>query len=80
MPDKLALLLRAFNASAEPAKLEIQSIDITVKTIRITGSTNGAGGTGSLREAIVQNNLKIDQEDLSYKGDRHNFSMTLSAK
>jgi hypothetical protein len=80
VPDKLALLLRAFNASAEPAKLEIQSIDITVKTIRITGSTNGAGGTGSLREAIVQNNLKIDQEDLSYKGDRHNFSMTLSAK
>lgn len=80
VPDKFALLLRAFNACAEPANLDIQSVDITPRTIRITGSTANSAGTGKLRDAILQNNLKIDQEDLLYKGNRHNFNMTLSVK
>jgi hypothetical protein len=80
IPDKFAALLRAFNACADSVKLEIQSVDITSRTIHITGSTANEAGTRRLREAIEQNNLVIGREELLDKGGRHNFSMTVEAK
>ena len=76
--DKLALVLKAFNASAEAAKLDIQTIDITPSSIRITGSTTNEAGIKRLRDAIAQNNLKIDNDTTTPKADRFNFVLNLS--
>lgn len=78
VPDKLALVIKSFNASAESAKLDIQTIDVEQTSIRITGSTINEAGTKRFRDAIMQNNLKIDNETITPKGDRHNFIMNLS--
>lgn len=77
---KLALVLEAFNKCAAQTSLNIDSILITSRTIRITGDTSSRENTLKLRKAIEEGNLKISQDNLELKGGRDVFSITVVPK
>ncbi|MDD5064760.1 MAG: hypothetical protein PHQ35_08405 [Phycisphaerae bacterium] len=77
---KLTLVLEAFNKCAEQTNLNVDSITIAAKTIRITGDTASRGNTLKLFDAIRQSSLDITQQNLDAKGGRDNFSITVEPK
>ncbi len=79
---KLTMTLEAFNKDdcAKNINLQIDSINITSKYIRLTGSTLSYNGTMELRKKLIESDLEILNEELFSKGGRHNFSITLEAK
>lgn len=80
IPAKLTMVLEAFNKCAKRTNLQADSINITGKYIRITGSTSNYQSTMELRKALNESNLNILQDDLFSKGGRHNFSLTIDVK
>ena len=80
VPDKLTMLLQAFNKCAKPTNLEIDSISVTGRTIRVIGSTSSYQNTMQLRQAIQQAGLEIPNEELSQKGNRHHFILNINVK
>jgi hypothetical protein len=77
---KLMLVLHAFNNNgcAEQTKLEIDSINVTEKSLRIKGSTAGRGGTTRLRKELEAVGLKVTTDNVASKGGRDNFAITIA--
>ncbi|GAI95176.1 unnamed protein product, partial [marine sediment metagenome] len=65
---KLTMTLEAFNKCAKKTNLQIDSVNITSKYIRLTGSTSNYQNTMELRKALVESNLNILQDELFPKG------------
>jgi len=77
---KLTLVLAAFNKCASQTDLNIDSISVTTRMIRIVGETSSRKDTLKLRRAIEDSELKIIQDHLGSKGGRDTFSMTVVPK
>ena len=77
---QLTMTLEAFNKCAKRTDLQIDSINITSKYIRLTGSTSSYSSSMELRKALKESDLEILNEELFSKGGRHNFSITLDAE
>ena len=77
---KLTLVLRAFNKCASQTGLNIDSISVTTKMIRIVGSTSSRKNTLKLRRAVEDSELKILQDHLVLEGGRDTFGMTVVPK
>jgi len=77
IPAKLTLVFDALNSSPKKIGLNVETITITAKTIRITGDTNKRSGTLSLFKSFKKKNFKILQQNLSQKGTRDTFIVTL---
>ncbi len=77
---KLTLVLEAFNDCAAQTNLNVGSVSITTKTISITGDTSSRRNTLKLFDSIRKSGLEILQQDLSTKGGRDNFSITVVPK
>lgn len=81
VPDKLTILLEAFNKCAEQTKLEIDSITITDRTIRVIGSTLNYNSTMQFRQAILQTGMSIPNEDIPPQtGNRHKFILNINVE
>ncbi|MFA5251747.1 MAG: hypothetical protein WC454_04080 [Phycisphaerae bacterium] len=78
--SKLTLVLEAFNKCAEQTNLNIDSITISTRTISITGDTSSKENTLKVFDALKESKLEIQQQDLSTKGGRDNFSITVNPK
>jgi len=79
--DKLTILLEAINKCAEQTRLEIDSISITDRTIRVIGSTQNYNSTMQFREAIKQTGMSIPNEDLPLQtGNRHKFILNINVE
>jgi len=74
---KLTLLLDAFNNCAARTDLNIDSISITAKAIRIAGDTSSRRNTLALFDTIKKSRLQILQQRLDAKGGRDNFRITV---
>ena len=77
---KLTLVLEAFNKCAAQTDLNINSVSITTKTITISGDTSSKNNTLKFFDAVKNSGLEIVQQDLSAKGGRDNFSITVVPK
>lgn len=77
---KLTLVLEAFNKCAAQTSLNIDSISITTKDIRIVGNTSSKRNTLKLFDALKKANLSILQQKLDTKGGRDNFIITVAPK
>jgi hypothetical protein len=77
---KLTMVLDAFNKCAAQTNLNIDSIGITARTISISGDTSSKENTLKLFDAIRSSGLEIVQQNLGAKGDRDNFSITVTPK
>jgi hypothetical protein len=77
---KLTLVLRAFNKCASQTDLNIDSISVTTKMVRIVGSTSSRKNTLKLRRTIEDSELKVLQELVAVEGGRDTFSMTVAPK
>jgi len=77
---KLTLVLRAFNKCASQTDLNIDSISVTTKMIRIVGSTSSRKNTLKLRRTIEDSELKILQDTVVVEGGRDTFIMSVVPK
>lgn len=77
---KLTLVLEAFNKCAKQTDLNVDSINITTRTISITGDTSSKKNTLKFFEAIRNSGLEIQQQRLDAKGGRDNFYITVVPK
>jgi len=77
---KLTLILGAFNNCAAETRLNIESISVTTKTVRIVGQTSSRKNTLKLRRAIEENGLKILQDQLVPERGHDSFIMTVVPK
>ena len=75
---KLTMVLEAFNSCAKETKLDIESISITSKMIKVDGSTSSRAATIKLRKALTDSNLQIMQDRLEKKGERDTFIITIA--
>jgi hypothetical protein len=73
---RLGLVLKAFGASGQ-AGLRIDSLDITTKTISVTGSTPREGDTKSFFKTLRDNGLDIPKDTVALKADRSTFNIYL---
>jgi hypothetical protein len=78
--SKLTLVLGAFNNCAAATNLEIDSISISEKSIRVDGSTSSRTNTLKLFEAVSKGGLEILQQSLSASGARDDFTITVMPK
>jgi hypothetical protein len=76
---KLTLILKAFNNCASQTKLNIDSISVTDKTIRVVGDTSDGTATLKLFEELKKNGLEKSQERLESKNGRNTFTLTIQA-
>ena len=74
---KLTLVLQAFNKCAEAARINIESVSITDKSITISGETSGPDSTLKVFDALKQTGLNILQQRISSEGGRSTFSVTV---
>lgn len=77
IPAKLTRIFEALNDSPGKIDLKIDNIAITQKSIRVTGDTNRRSGTLSLFNSFKKKKFRILQQNLSQKGNRDTFSVTL---
>jgi hypothetical protein len=77
---KLALILDALNKCASQTNLNIETISIGEKEIRIVGDTSNRQNTLKFFEAIKKNKLEILQQRLDTKGDRDVFTINIQIK
>jgi len=77
IPAKLTRIFEALNSSPKKINLHVDTIAITPKSMRITGDTNKRSSTLSLFNAFKKKKFKILQQNLSQKGSRDTFSITL---
>jgi hypothetical protein len=77
IPAKLTRIFEALNSSPGKIDLNVETIVITAKTIRITGDTNKRSGTLGLFKSFKKKKFKILKETLTQKGTRDTFIVTL---
>jgi len=78
IPAKLTFILEAINGTPDRVKVNINSINIAAKTIRIIGSTNSRSSTLKLFNEIKKHKkLKLDSESVKQKGNRNTFTINL---
>lgn len=77
---RMTRILIAFNKCAAQINLNIDSINLTTKTIIISGSTSNRRNTLKLRNALEENGLTITKDSLEEKGGRDNFRVTIEIK
>lgn len=77
---RLTLVLEAFNKCAAQTNLNINSISITTKNIRIEGNTSSRANTLKLFGTIKKCGLDILQQRLSSEGGRDKFSIAVAPK
>jgi hypothetical protein len=77
---KLTLVWGAFNKCASQTNLNVESINITARTISITGDTSNRKDTLKLFETMEQNGLDVLTQRLDPKGGRDNFHITVAPK
>jgi len=77
---KLTLVVGAFNKCAARTNLNVESINITAKTISIAGDTSNRKDTLKLFETMEQNGLDVLTQRLDAKGGRDNFRITVAPK
>jgi hypothetical protein len=77
---KLSMVFEAFNKCASATGLNIESINITDKTITINGDTSGPDSTLKVFEALKQAGLNVLQQRISSEGGRSNFGVTVEPK
>jgi hypothetical protein len=78
---KLSMVFQAFNKCASATGLNIESINITDKTITINGDTSGADNTLKVFESLKQAGLNVLQQRISSsEGGRSNFGVTVETK
>lgn len=75
---KLTFVFEAINKAPANIDLNIDTISITSKTIRIIGNTNGRGSTLKLFESIKKHKkLKLASKSLKQAGGRDSFTITI---
>jgi len=75
---KLTQVLGALKAYIAQADLNIDSVSVTTKSIRIEGDTPNASSTQKLREALKKTQLgSFDEHLFPTKEGRHGFSITI---
>lgn len=77
---RLTLVLEAFNKCAAQTGLNIDSISITTKNIRIVGDTSSKRNTLKLFATIKNCGLDILQQQLSSEKGRDKFSIAVAPK
>jgi type II secretory pathway component PulL len=77
---KLALVLQAFNKCAAETGLDIESVNITDKSVTISGETSSPEGRLTVFEALRQTNFDILQQSMGSEGGRGTFSVTVEPK
>ena len=77
IPAKLTRIFEALNSSPKKIDLNVETIVITAKTIRITGDTNKRSGTLSLFKSFKKKKFKVLPKNLIQKGTRDTFIVTL---
>ncbi|MHC4132889.1 MAG: hypothetical protein ACYSSP_01345 [Planctomycetota bacterium] len=77
---RLTRILLAFNKCAKQTKLNIDTINITTKTITLAGSTSENKKTLQLKDSLETNGLKVANNSMEEKGGRGNFRMTINIK
>ncbi len=77
---KLTLVLKAFNACAKQTRLSITKVSITSKSVTIIGDTSSRKNTLKLFDALKKNRLQILQDNISSKGGRDIFTVTVVPK
>ncbi len=76
--SKLTLVLAALNKCAAKTDLNINTITITSRDINIVGDTSGRSNTMALFEEIRNSGLEIPQPNYELRGNRDNFSISLT--
>ena len=76
--SKLALVLDAFNKSAEQTKLDITKVSIGAKNINISGWTSSRANTNRFFETVRQAGLDIDKTGLESEPERDKFNITVT--
>lgn len=74
---KLTVLLRAFNKSAKATNVEIETINITSRSINIVGSTSSRASTLKLMESMKNTRLEVTNSRLETRDNRDRFSISL---
>ena len=78
---KLTFLFEAISKAPSNIDLNIHTISLTAKTMRIIGDTNGRRSTLSLFKAIKEHpKLKVSSQNLKQSGNRDTFTITLDPK
>jgi hypothetical protein len=77
---KLAMVLQAFNECASATSLHVESVNITDKSITISGDTSSADNTLKVFDALSQANLDILQQRVTFEGGRSAFNVTVEPK
>lgn len=79
--SKLILVLTAINECAAKTNLNIDSVTITDRNIRVAGDTGSLGYKNTLRffQAIKDVGLVISQEKVDTKANRDNFRVTITS-
>lgn len=75
--SKLTMILTAFNECASKTDLNLKTISITSRDIKITGDTSSRTSTSELFKTIKDNDLVIVQENVTLKGNRDSFSISV---
>ncbi|MBN2271887.1 MAG: hypothetical protein JXN61_14815 [Sedimentisphaerales bacterium] len=75
--SKLALVLDAFNKSAEQTNLNITKVSIGEKNINISGWTSSRANTRRFFETVKQAGLTIDKEGTDVEPGRDMFNITV---
>jgi len=76
---RLTLLLKAFGNSGQGG-LRIDSLEITTKTISVTGSTPREDDTKSFLNTLRDNGLEVEKDSVAIKADRSTFNIYLEPK
>jgi hypothetical protein len=78
---KLTFLFEAISKAPSNIDLNIHTISLTAKTMRIIGDTNRRKSTLALFKAIKDHpKFKVSQQNLKQSGNRDTFTITLDPK
>jgi type II secretory pathway component PulL len=77
---KLTLVLQAFNKCASATGLNIGTVNITDKSVSITGDTSSPENTLKLFEALKQSNLNVLRQTMGSENGRGSFNVTVEPK
>jgi type II secretory pathway component PulL len=77
---RLTRILLAFNNCAAQTNLNIDSLNITTKTVVIAGSTSNRRNTLKLRNSLQKNGLQIVKDSLEPGAGKDNFRLTIEIK
>jgi len=78
--SNLTLLLKAFNKCAAQTDLSIDTINITTKSIIVTGDTSNRQSRQNFFKTVRSSGLEITQESYNLKDNRESFRITIAPK